>query len=184
MAERLFGRDAELEVIGSALASARAGRGALVVIEGPAGCGKTALLRAALSRTEGCLACRAAGGEFERTAAFGVARELLAGAVGDRMATSGAAALAAPLFRAQTAGAPADEATLRHGLYRLVADLAGDRALSFSSTTCIGPTSNQHAPCSSTSSTSGSNRPSAPSSVWPDEIWFVWPSLTRDKRQG
>jgi DNA replication protein DnaC len=48
--ERLLERNDELARIASALADARTGHGRFVVIEGPAGIGKTALLAAA--RTE------------------------------------------------------------------------------------------------------------------------------------
>ena len=44
---QLLERSEELARIGSALAEARSGRGRLVVVEGPAGIGKTALLAAA-----------------------------------------------------------------------------------------------------------------------------------------
>jgi predicted ATP-dependent serine protease len=43
----LLERDAELAVLSDALARARDGRGAIVVVDGPAGIGKTQLLRAA-----------------------------------------------------------------------------------------------------------------------------------------
>ena len=45
---RLLDRDAELDLIGRALDSAREGRGRVVVVEGPAGIGKSALLDAAV----------------------------------------------------------------------------------------------------------------------------------------
>ena len=52
--EPLLERNEELARIESALAEARAGRGTFVVVEGPAGIGKTALLAAArTAATEG-----------------------------------------------------------------------------------------------------------------------------------
>ncbi|MBX7058159.1 MAG: AAA family ATPase [Leptospirales bacterium] len=45
LSQRLYGRDRELELLAQALASARQGRLAAVVVEGEAGAGKSALLR-------------------------------------------------------------------------------------------------------------------------------------------
>src|SRR4026209_2628712 len=75
---QLLERSEELARIESALADARSGRGTFVVLEGPAGIGKTALLAAA--RTEaaegGMRVLRARGTELERDFAFGVGRQL------------------------------------------------------------------------------------------------------------
>ncbi|HEU4422866.1 MAG TPA: AAA family ATPase [Pilimelia sp.] len=49
----LLERDRELDAIDRALAEAIDGRGAVVVVEGPAGIGKTALLRAAAAAASG-----------------------------------------------------------------------------------------------------------------------------------
>src|SRR5438094_3701675 len=76
--EPLLERNEELARIESALAEARAGRGTFVVVEGPAGIGKTALLAAArTAATEGEMrVLRARGTELERDFAFGVVRQL------------------------------------------------------------------------------------------------------------
>ena len=77
--EPLLERNEELARIESALAEARTGRGRFLVIEGPAGMGKTALLAAA--RTEaaegGMRVLRSRGTELERNFAFGVVRQLV-----------------------------------------------------------------------------------------------------------
>ena len=74
----LLERSEGLARIESALADARAGRGRFVVIEGPAGIGKTALLAAARTAAAdgGMRVLRSRGTELERDFAFGVVRQL------------------------------------------------------------------------------------------------------------
>src|SRR6185436_10195766 len=74
----LLERSDELARIESALAEARAGRGTFVVIEGPAGIGKTALLAAGRTAAADCgmRVLRSRGTELEREFAFGVVRQL------------------------------------------------------------------------------------------------------------
>jgi DNA-binding CsgD family transcriptional regulator len=76
----LRGRDAELVELAGGLAAAAAGAGRLVVVEGPAGIGKTTLLRAAtaLARERGMAVLRARGNPLERDYSFGVARQAFA----------------------------------------------------------------------------------------------------------
>src|SRR6266545_3247346 len=76
--EPLLERNEELARIESALAEARTGRGTFVVIEGPAGIGKTALLAAARTAAAdgGMRVLRSRGTELERDCAFGVVRQL------------------------------------------------------------------------------------------------------------
>src|SRR5919198_2698721 len=75
---QLLERSEELARIESALVEARAGRGTFVVIEGPAGIGKTALLAAARTAAAdgGMRVLRSRGTELERDFAFGVVRQL------------------------------------------------------------------------------------------------------------
>src|SRR5690348_3592482 len=77
-AVQLLERDDELGRIEAALAQARLGRGTFVVVEGPAGMGKTALLAAArtAAAANGMRVLRARGAELEREFAFGVVRQL------------------------------------------------------------------------------------------------------------
>ena len=74
----LLEREAELAVLGSALESARDGRGRLIVVEGAAGNGKSTLLAASAERARGCglRVLRARGSELERGLAFGAVRQL------------------------------------------------------------------------------------------------------------
>src|SRR6266550_775076 len=76
--EPLLERNEELARIESALADARTGRGRFVVVEGPAGIGKTALLAAARTAAaeEGMRVLRARATEMETNFAFGVVRQL------------------------------------------------------------------------------------------------------------
>src|SRR6476620_9076220 len=78
MATQLLERDEELGRVVAALRRARAGEGTLVVVEGPAGMGKTLLLRAARDAAEagGMRVLRSRGAELERDFAFGVVRQL------------------------------------------------------------------------------------------------------------
>ena len=71
---QLLERSEELARIEAALVEARAGRGTFVVIEGPAGIGKTALLAAARTAAAdgGMRVLRSRGTELEREFAFGV----------------------------------------------------------------------------------------------------------------
>ena len=77
-AAQLLERSEELARIESALAAAGSGRGTFVVIEGPAGIGKTALLAAARTAAAngGMRVLRSRGTELERDFAFGVVRQL------------------------------------------------------------------------------------------------------------
>lgn len=134
----LLERDGEVKRIDEALLAARAGEGALVVIEGPGGIGKTELLMTARQRGVeiGMAVASARGSELERELAFGVVRQLLepmvAGA--DRAARAelfaGAAALAEPLFALSATsglspGQPEDQTfAVLHGLYWLCSNVA------------------------------------------------------------
>src|ERR1700677_238901 len=74
----LLERDRQLELIGGCLGRARQGRGGALMVEGPAGIGKTVLLAAArdAARARGFRLLRARGAELEQGFAFGVVRQL------------------------------------------------------------------------------------------------------------
>ena len=128
---------------GVAWERARQGRGCALVVEGPAGIGKTALLAAGrdAAEGEGFRVLRARGAELEREFAFGVVRQLVrtgrgggvgAGAgraaKGAARSSSPAAGLPWPGLRSGTAGAVAPDPSFAvlHGLYWLCANLAAD----------------------------------------------------------
>jgi DNA-binding CsgD family transcriptional regulator len=136
---QLLERSEELARIESALAAARSGRGTFVVVEGPAGIGKTALLAAARTAAEdgGMRLLRSRGTELEREFAFGVVRQLFepplaeASEVERAELLDGAAGVAAGLLglpgvpppdRPPASGVDPSFAVL-HGLYWLCANL-------------------------------------------------------------
>jgi DNA-binding CsgD family transcriptional regulator len=138
--EPLLERSEELARAESALADARAGRGRFLVVEGPAGIGKTALLAATRRAAEdvGMRVLRSRGTELEGEFAFGVVRQLLEPQLADLSEPERADVLhdaageAASLLRLPGA-APLDEGhpslvdpsfTILHGLYWVCANLA------------------------------------------------------------
>ena len=127
----LLERAVALRRVRRALASAEQGSGQVLLIEGEAGIGKTALLGAAAIEAErsGLTVLTARGGVLERSLGYGVARELFEGAVlrapsaRRRALLGGPAAIAeGALWGAgQTAGL--SELQVHHGLYWLAANL-------------------------------------------------------------
>ena len=76
----LLDRDDELAALGRQLQMVRAGAGRVMVVEGPAGIGKSSLLAAVTHAAEArdVVVLRARGGPLEQDAAWGVARQLFA----------------------------------------------------------------------------------------------------------
>lgn len=132
-------REPELARLASALQAAREGSGRLLVVEGPAGIGKSSVLEAACvaGREQGCLVLDAVAGEFERDMSFGVVRRIFepmlrgVSARDLRRQFAGAAALARPLLlpSARTAEHQAEQASVLHGLYWLAANLSDQQPL-------------------------------------------------------
>lgn len=128
----LLERDAELATIGRLLEQAAGGVGALLVVEGLAGTGKTALLEAAArrARSRGTLVLEASGSELERELGFGVVRGLFERLLHDvgparrRAFLSGAASFAAPVVWRDPAGGPAEPESVLRGLYWLLSNLS------------------------------------------------------------
>ena len=132
----LVERERELAVLERCLAGASGGGGRLVIIEGPAGIGKTALLDAGrlLARERGITVLFARGAVLEQNFAYGVVRQLFepsvvasAGAASEGL-LNGAAALAMRAFSdvepsLRLAPDDASFSTL-HGLYWLTANLS------------------------------------------------------------
>ncbi len=141
----LLERGAELARIESALSGARDGTGSFVVVEGPAGIGKTELLAAARGAAAdgGMRVLRSRGTELERDFAFGVARQLFEPPLAEAselervdllQAAAGVAAGLLGLPGAPTLpGPPASGVdpsfAILHGLYWLCANLSAARPL-------------------------------------------------------
>ncbi len=136
----LLERDGELARLREAISNTPERRGGVVVIEGPAGIGKTRLLDAVrgLALDGGVGVAWGRGSELEGEYAFGVLRQLLEplvmsadGSLRDGVGR-GAAALAMPLFEHGPPGTPPfgepDYATL-HGLYWLLVELTDQEPL-------------------------------------------------------
>jgi len=132
-------RDSQLATLAAAMTDAAAGRGGFVLVEGPAGIGKTTLLQAACQRppAAGARVLTARGLALERDFPYGIARQLIEPV---RAAVSapewaglldGAAGLAARVFDWSAPPSVEDDAphAVTHGLYWLAANLAADRPL-------------------------------------------------------
>jgi DNA-binding CsgD family transcriptional regulator len=132
----LIERSQELAVLEGAVASAQEGKGGVVVVEGPPGIGKSALMAAAADR-----ACaleishlRARGEQLEQRYPYGVVRQLLAPKLAalddaDRKAVlSGIAGEAARALegglRPELSEEPEGLAAIHHGLYWIVYGLS------------------------------------------------------------
>jgi AAA ATPase domain len=129
----LFEREEDIAAIDASLADAVAGTGGVMLIEGPAGIGKTVLLDQLRRRASALdiVVLTARGGELEHGFGFGIVRQLLEGVlVGADTAErarllAGAARLAEPVFTDVSAAEETGDvafATL-HGLYWLVVNL-------------------------------------------------------------
>jgi DNA-binding CsgD family transcriptional regulator len=124
----LLERGEELAAVRALLERGRDAQAGALLVEGPAGIGKTALLDATreLAREAGFRVLAARGGELEREFAHAVVRQLFEPALTPEVLT-GAAELAAPVLTPGTAArAPVgDQAfAVAHGLYWLTANLA------------------------------------------------------------
>ncbi len=133
---RLLEREAQRAAIEARIGALARGEGSLLLLEGPAGIGKTELVRLACSVAEqaGVRWLQARGGQLERGFPFGIARQLfdppLERASAEERASllEGAASRARPVLRLtdpadEPPGADTLEASF-HGLYWLTANLA------------------------------------------------------------
>ena len=128
----LLERDDERRTLEWAVSQARQGNGAVVVIEGVAGVGKTSLLQlaGALCATAEMRVLRARGSELDRAFGFGLVRGLLERTVAELPdVRTGMPEPVAAIFRAGAADphAEPDVFARLHGLYWLVTELAVGR---------------------------------------------------------
>jgi hypothetical protein len=141
--QALLERDTTLATINQRLDHAAAEEGSLLLLEGPAGIGKTRLMSAAehCGRELGLMTLSARGSELERDFAYGVVRQLFETPLAamsplDRAELlAGAAGRAAPPFGIEATRNDAADALLDrsfailHGLYWLCANLGRSSAL-------------------------------------------------------
>jgi len=128
----LLEREDALRRIRGLLGAAAGGSGRALLIEGEAGIGKTALLRATTEegRRRGFRTLSARGGVLERSLGHGVARDLFEEAVLRAPAQERRALLAGPAALAESALRPGghpgglSELQVHHGLYWLASNLA------------------------------------------------------------
>ncbi len=141
----LLERSTELEAVQHALTESAGGDGRLLVIDGPAGIGKTSLLDATrrLAEKGGVRVLTARGGRLERDFAYGVVRQLLERVVASATPAAREALLAGPAVHAGRAlelavddgddgdARVADDQAfaVRHGLYWLLSNLSLDGPL-------------------------------------------------------
>ncbi len=137
--DALVERHAAVEQLRTALDAAETGLGGIVVVEGEAGVGKTALLDVASgeARHRGFDVLTAACSELEHEFAYGAVRQLYEPVMRDRPDAeaaellAGAAQLAAPLVTGHGADIAGTDPVfaIRHGLYWLTDNLAARRPL-------------------------------------------------------
>ena len=128
-------RERELGALSEGLERARTGAGTLLLVEGPAGVGKTELMRKARAAAAqaGVRPLEARGSELEQPFAFGIVRQLLEPMIGEPPERAGlfagAAGPAARLFEPDERQSPKADVGFEalHSLYWLVVNLA-DRA--------------------------------------------------------
>ncbi len=132
-ATALLERDRELAVLDAAIEAAAGGDAGLVLVEGPAGIGKSRLLAETRARgaVGGLQVLSARGGDLERDFPFGVVRQLFEARLADEEAFTrlcrGAAAAADAIFGLH-GGRFEDEGTFAalHGLYWLTVNVCDD----------------------------------------------------------
>ena len=133
----LVERERELVLLRDGVGRAGAGDGSLLLIEGPAGVGKTELGREARAAAEraGITTLTARGSELEQPFAFGVVRQLLEPAITEKPerahAFRGAASPAARLFTPDEHLSPTEQVDFEalHSLYWLIVNLTDDGPL-------------------------------------------------------
>ncbi|MDA0172162.1 AAA family ATPase [Solirubrobacter taibaiensis] len=118
----MAGRAGDLHRIGTLVDATAAGTGSLLIVPGPAGIGKSALLDEAVAaaRTKGFTTLVADANELEQEFAFGIARRLFEAHAGR---LDGAARRAAPVLGFEPTGEPELYATL-HALYWLLVNVS------------------------------------------------------------
>ena len=125
----LLGRQVQQTRLDNLLTHARAGHGGSLVVRGPPGSGKSALLQYTASAAEGMLVLRASGVQAERDLAFAVLHQLLRPVLGDmhRLPTRQREALEGALALGPATGA--DRFVVSAAVLTLLAVCAEDNGL-------------------------------------------------------
>ncbi|MDA0185764.1 ATP-binding protein [Solirubrobacter phytolaccae] len=125
MSGGLLAREDELAAVARAVDAARAATGTVLLLEGPAGIGKTTVLEAArrVAGERDALVLSARASELDRAFGFGLVHQLLDRAAKPELLVGAAAHAAVVLDPTSGAAEDAGFAVL-HGLYWLVANLA------------------------------------------------------------
>jgi DNA-binding CsgD family transcriptional regulator len=126
MTRKLVGRDAERERLDALLAAVRAGKGQVLVVSGPPGIGKSALLDELERSAAGLRVLRATGVQAERELAFGALQSLLLDVLDLRDRLPAVQAQALERAFALAAGEAADRFAIAAGVLSLLAAAAGD----------------------------------------------------------
>jgi DNA-binding CsgD family transcriptional regulator/tetratricopeptide (TPR) repeat protein len=129
----LFERESELQALDRAIDGLIQGDSATLLIEGPAGIGKTRLLGEVRGRAaaNGIRVLSARGSELEREFPFGVVRQLFEPVLGNgsEPALSGAAAPARSVFEGTEGDGEAAGFAILHGLFWLTLNVGAERPL-------------------------------------------------------
>ena len=134
----LVDREAEIARVAAAVALAPSRDGGVLVVRGPAGIGKSALLRVSerLAEEQGVIVLRARAAPFEREFPYGVVRQLFEpvlarGALPAEELWAGAAAGARGVLgeEPRSSAAPDSQFVVLHALYWLTANLASHAPL-------------------------------------------------------
>ncbi|MGW3140961.1 ATP-binding protein [Streptomyces sp. NPDC001139] len=135
----MWEREVECAAVADALKAAAQGQGGMLLVEGPAGIGKSRLLADARAQAnqEGVRVTVARAGELERDFAFGIVRQLFEPLFATGPDTNdgnglwaGPAAQARPVFEsADRPTWPAGDFAVLHGLYWLAANASEQRPL-------------------------------------------------------
>jgi DNA-binding CsgD family transcriptional regulator len=134
----LLDREAEVSAVAAAVALASAGNSGVLVVRGPAGIGKSALLRVSerLANEQGVIVLRARAAPFEREFPYGVVRQLFEPAlargdlpVEELLAGSASGARVVLGDEPRSSAAPDSQFVVLHGLYWLTANLASHAPL-------------------------------------------------------
>jgi DNA-binding NarL/FixJ family response regulator len=123
----LHGRDAELREVGEAVAAAREGRSAALLVTGEPGIGKTALIEQAVAAADGFVLLRARGYESERDLPYAGLHALLGPVLHLRDRIPGAQSHALGTALALEAPAPHDPFAVPAAVLSLLAAAAEDQ---------------------------------------------------------